>query len=73
MTRLLALAAAVLLTPTVAVCNDGQHLKAPSSDASMSTVRYQCQQDKTIVADFFCGQSERVRRNNQGETQRQSG
>ena len=75
MTRLLALAAAVLLTPTVAVCNDGQHLKAPSSDASMSTVRYQCQQDKTIVADFFagnpsvCGATIKERHSvNQGET-----
>ena len=55
MTRPLALAAAVLLTPTIAACNDWLPPKAPSSDAPMSTVRYQCQQDKTIVADFFAG------------------
>ena len=53
MIRPLALAAAVLLTPAIAACNDWLPPKAPSSDAPMSTVRYQCQQDKTIVADFL--------------------
>jgi len=57
MTRPLALAATLLLTPAVAACNDGPPLKAPSPDAPMSTVRYQCQQGKTIVADYFDGKS----------------
>lgn len=57
MNRPLALAATLLLLPAVAACNDGPPLKAPSPDAPMSTVRYQCQQNKTIVADFFDGKS----------------
>ena len=48
---------ALLLLATVAACNDGPPLKAPSPDAPMSTVRYQCQQNKTIVADFYDGKS----------------
>ena len=45
------------LLPALAACNDGPPLKAPSADAPMSTVRYQCQQNKTIVADFYDGKS----------------
>lgn len=51
------LAVALLLLATVAACNDGPPLKAPSHDAPMSTVRYLCQQNKTIVADFYDGKS----------------
>ncbi len=51
------LAVALLLLATVVACNDGPPLKAPSPDAPMSTVRYQCQQNKTIVADFYDGKS----------------
>lgn len=51
------LAVALLLLATVAACNDGPPLKAPSPDAPMSTVRYQCQHNKTIVADFYDGKS----------------
>ena len=51
------LAVALLLLATVAACNDGPPLKAPSPDAPMSTVRYLCQQNKTIVADFYDGKS----------------
>ncbi|WP_428682995.1 MliC family protein [Reyranella sp.] len=57
MTHPLAFAALVLLVPAVAACNDGPPLKAPSADAPMSTVRYQCQQNKTLVADFYDGKS----------------
>jgi membrane-bound inhibitor of C-type lysozyme len=57
MNRPLALAAALLLTPAITACNDGPPLKAPSPDAPISTVRYQCQQNKTIVADYFDGKS----------------
>ena len=32
-------------------------MKAPPPDAPMSTVRYACQQNKTIVADFYDGKS----------------
>ena len=56
MTRPL-VATALLLLPALAACNDGPPLKAPSPDAPISTVRYQCQQDKTIVADFYDGKS----------------
>ena len=51
------LAVALLLLATVVACNDGPPLKAPSPDAPMSTVRYQCQENKTIVADFYDGKS----------------
>ena len=57
MPRPLALTAALLLAPTIAACNDGPPLKAPPPDAPMSTVRYQCQQNKTIVADYYDGKS----------------
>lgn len=57
MPRPLALAAALLLPPAITACNDGPPLKAPSPDAPMSTVRYLCQQNKTIVADFYDGKS----------------
>lgn len=53
----LALAATLLLASVLAACNDGPPLKAPSPDAPMSTVRYLCQQNKTIVADFYDGKS----------------
>jgi len=57
MPRPSSLVAAFLLLPALAACNDGPPLKAPSPDAPMSTVRYQCQQNKTIVADFYDGKS----------------
>ena len=57
MSRPLALASTLLLASAVAACNDGPPLKAPSPDAPMSTVRYLCQQNKTIVADFYDGKS----------------
>ena len=41
----------------LAACNDGPPLKAPSPDEPISTVRYQCQQNRTIVADFYDGPS----------------
>lgn len=53
----LALAATLLLASVLAACNDGPPLKAPSPDAPMSTVRYLCQENKTIVADFYDGKS----------------
>lgn len=57
MPRPSSLVAAFLLLPALAACNEGPPLKAPSPDAPMSTVRYQCQQNKTIVADFYDGKS----------------
>lgn len=57
MPRPLALASVLLPVIFVAGCNEGPPLKAPSPDAPMSTVRYQCQQDKTIVADYYDGKS----------------
>lgn len=57
MPRPLSLVAAFLLPPALAACNDGPPLKAPSPDAPMATVRYQCQDSKTIVADFYDGKS----------------
>lgn len=57
MTHPVAAIAVLLLLPLIAGCNEGPPLKAPSPDAPMSTVRYQCQQDKTIVADFYDGKS----------------
>ncbi len=57
MTHPVAAIAVLLLLPAIAGCNEGPPLKAPSPDAPMSTVRYQCQQDKTIVADFYDGKS----------------
>lgn len=57
MPRPLALASTLLLASAVAACNDGPPLKAPSPDAPLSTVRYLCQQNKTIVADFYDGKS----------------
>jgi membrane-bound inhibitor of C-type lysozyme len=53
----LALAATLLLASVLAACNDGPPLKAPSPDTPMSTARYLCQQNKTIVADFYDGKS----------------
>ena len=41
----------------LAACNSGPPLKAPSPDEPISTVRYQCQQNKTMVADFYDGPS----------------
>ena len=41
----------------LAACNDGPPLKAPSPDEPISTVRYQCQQNKTMVADYYDGKS----------------
>ena len=41
----------------LAACNAGPPLKAPSPDEPISTVRYQCQQNRTIVADFYDGPS----------------
>jgi membrane-bound inhibitor of C-type lysozyme len=41
----------------LAACNSGPPLKAPSPDEPISTVRYQCQQNKTMVADFYDGKS----------------
>ena len=41
----------------LAACNSGPPLKAPSPDEPISTVRYQCQQNRTIVADFYDGPS----------------
>ena len=57
MPRPLALASTLLLASAVAACNDGPPLKAPSPDAPLSTVQYLCQQNKTIVADFYDGKS----------------
>lgn len=57
MPRPASVVAAFLFLPAVAACNDGPPLKAPSPDAPMSTVRYQCQQNRTIVADFYDGKS----------------
>jgi membrane-bound inhibitor of C-type lysozyme len=57
MIRLPALAAMLPLAFTIAACNDAPPLKAPPADAPMSTVRYLCQQNKTIVADFYDGKS----------------
>jgi membrane-bound inhibitor of C-type lysozyme len=57
MPRPSSLVATCLVLPALAACNDGPPLKAPSPDAPMSTVRYQCQQNKTIVADFYDGKS----------------
>ena len=57
MPRPLALATAILLPAALAACNDGPPLKVPPPDAPISTVRYQCQQAKTIVADFYDGKS----------------
>lgn len=41
----------------LAACTSGPPLKAPSPDDPISTVRYQCQQNKTMVADFYDGKS----------------
>lgn len=57
MIRPLATVTALALLPLLAGCNDGPPLKAPPPDAPMSTVRYQCQGNKTIVADFYDGKS----------------
>jgi membrane-bound inhibitor of C-type lysozyme len=38
-------------------CHDGPPIKAPAPDQPISTVRYTCQQNKTIVADYFDGPS----------------
>jgi membrane-bound inhibitor of C-type lysozyme len=55
--RSLVLAVALLPIAFVAACNDGPALKVPPPDAPMSTVRYQCQQNKTLVADYYDGKS----------------
>lgn len=47
----------LFLLSALAACDAGPRLKAPSADAPMATVRYQCQQDKTIVADLYDGTS----------------
>ena len=57
MPRPSALAASLLLASTIAACNEGPPLKAPPPDAPISTVRYQCEENKTIVADFYDGRS----------------
>lgn len=57
MPRALGLAIALMPILSVAACNDGPPLKAPPPDAPISTVRYQCQQNKTIVADYYDGKS----------------
>ena len=57
MTHPSAALSALLLLATGAACTDGPPLKAPSPDAPISTVRYQCQQNKTIVADYYDGKS----------------
>ena len=41
----------------LAACSDGPPLKAPSPDEPISTVRYQCLQNRTMVADFYDGKS----------------
>lgn len=41
----------------LAACSDGPPLKAPSPDEPISTVRYQCLQSRTMVADFYDGKS----------------
>jgi membrane-bound inhibitor of C-type lysozyme len=57
MPRPVALAPTVFLASAIAACSDGPPLQAPPPDAPMSTVRYACQQNKTIVADFYDGKS----------------
>jgi membrane-bound inhibitor of C-type lysozyme len=57
MIRIPGLLVAFFPIAVLVACNDGPPLKAPSPDAPMSTVRYQCQQNKTIVADFYDGKS----------------
>ena len=57
MTHPVAAIAVLLLLPAVTACNEGPPLRVPSPDAPMSTVRYQCPQNKTIVADFYDGKS----------------
>ncbi len=39
----------------LAACQSGTPLKVPPPDAPISTVRYQCQQGKTMIADYFDG------------------
>ncbi len=41
----------------LAACNSAPPLEAPAPDAPISTVRYQCQQSKTMVADYYDGTS----------------
>jgi membrane-bound inhibitor of C-type lysozyme len=57
MTR--SLAAALFFAPlaALAACSAGPPLKAPPPDAPISTVRYQCQEGKTLVADVYDGKS----------------
>ena len=57
MTRSLTLGAVLLPMASVVACSDGPALKVPPPDAPMSTVRYQCQQNKTVVADYYDGKS----------------
>lgn len=44
-----------LLILTALVCGDGGPFKAAAADQPISTVRYACQQNKTIVAQYFNG------------------
>ncbi len=57
MPRPTALAVILLPASAIAACNEGPPLKAPPLDAPISTVRYQCEENKTIVADFYDGKS----------------
>lgn len=57
MPRPLTLVAVLSFAPAIAACHDGPPLKAPPPDAPQSTVRYQCQQNRTVVADFYDGKS----------------
>ena len=57
MPRPTTLAVILLLASAIAACNEGPPLKAPAPDAPISTVRYQCEENKTIVADFYDGKS----------------
>ncbi len=41
----------------LAACTSGPPLQAPAPDAPISTVRYQCQQNNTMVADYYDGTS----------------
>ncbi len=57
MHRALVMTVALASIAPLAACNEGPPLKAPSPDAPISTVRYQCQQNKTVVADYYDGKS----------------
>ncbi|WP_289294709.1 MliC family protein [uncultured Reyranella sp.] len=57
MIRLRILGVTLLPITALAACNDEPAFKAPPPDAPMATVRYQCQQNKTMVADYYDGKS----------------